>query len=136
MNAFAVPIPFPRHKLDSAFRGMTCQHYVTEVGKNTIIAFQAIDLKLRCAFQYCHVLRSQFCDVDYFLKLCLYAIVLYIPLVIQNAACAGDAAKIIAIPTDREMMVFDLPGVKALTSQPNSSFFKVSELCHVIAIVH
>ena len=100
MDAFAVEVPLPGHKLDAAFGGVARQHRVTKVSKDAVVTSEIGRLELWRGFQNRHVLRSHFGGVDDALQRILRPDAVHTLLPVQHAALAGDAAETPFFPAD------------------------------------
>ena len=55
---------------------------------------------------------------------------------VQNTDLDGDMVRIAAAPIDWAVVIFNLPSVKACTTQTDGSFLEIAELRHIILFVH
>ena len=136
MDAFAVEVPLPSHELHAAFGGVARQHCVTEVSKDAVVTSETACLELRCVFQNRHVFRSHFSGVDYALQCILRPNTVHVLLPVQHAALAGNAAEVPFFPADRQVVILNGLYRETVLPQSNGGFFKETELCGFVLIVH
>ena len=122
--------------MDTALGGVARQHRVTEVREDAVVAVQSAGFEPRGGFQNRHVFRSHFGSVDHRLQSVLRPNIVHVLLPVQHAAPAGNAAEAPFFPADGQVVILNRLHRETVLPQPNGGFFKETELCGFVLMIH